>query len=159
MTGPLIVVSALVGYLLASLFSGASAFGLQPTLGSTFIAVLLSAIMAAAFAFIVSFFAKTFGGQGDFALGLAASTLAFVPSYVGQALSGLPWIGWLLAIGLGIYGLVLLWRIIPIYLGVPAGKRVVHYVVTLIVAIVVAVILGSVVGGGTAMHHAGMDAT
>lgn len=155
LTAPLIVVSAVVAYVLGSLFSGASALGLQPTLGSMLMGIVLGAISAALVALIVSFLAQAFGGKGGFARGLAATTLAFVPGYVGQALSSLPWIGWLLAIGLGIYGLVLLWRIIPSYLEVPAGRRVAHYVVTLLTAIVVMVILGAMFGGGAAMHHGG----
>jgi hypothetical protein len=96
-------------------------------------------------AFIYSAIAGSFGGKSDFALGLAATTLAFVPGYVGQALSWLPWIGFLVAIGLFIYSLVLLWRILPLYLEVPDAKRAVHYVVSLIACIVVMFILGAVV--------------
>jgi hypothetical protein len=72
--------------------------------------------------------------------------LAFVPGYVGQALVWLPWLGGLLSFGLAIYGLVLLWRIIPIYLEVPDGKRTAHYVVSLLASIVVMLVIGSVVG-------------
>src|SRR5690606_6684857 len=45
---------------------------------------------------------------------------------------GLPWIGFLLAFGLFIYSLVLLWRIIPIYLEVPVGRRAGHYIATIV---------------------------
>jgi hypothetical protein len=78
-----------------------------------------------------------FGGRHNFAYGLAATTLAFVPGYVGQAIAWLPWIGGLLALGLFIYALVLLWRIIPSYLGVTDSKRLVHYVLSLVATVLV----------------------
>jgi hypothetical protein len=46
---------------------------------------------------------------------------------------------------LGIFSLVQLWKIIPIYLEVPDGKRASHYIVSLIATIVVMVIIGMVV--------------
>ena len=96
----------------------------------------LGAIGAGAFAFILAAFAGTFGGKNSFALGLAAMTLAFVPGYIGQALVWLPWIGGLLAFGLGIFSLIQLWKIIPIYLEVPDSKRTVHYVASFVATIV-----------------------
>ncbi len=112
------------------------------------------AIAIGVVSFIVSGLSQAFGGKGGFALGLAAATLAFVPGYVGQALAYLPWIGGLLALGLGIYGLVLLWRIIPIYLEVPAAKRVVHYILSIVASIVAMIIISTVLGGS--MMGAGM---
>jgi len=154
LTGPLIVTAAMIAYVLGLLGSGMSPFGIRPTLLSAAFGVVMGAVAISIVAFLFSTFAKAFGGRGDFALGLAAATLAFVPGYVGQALSGLPWLGGLLALGLMIYGLVLLWRIIPIYLEVPAGKRAAHYIVSLIASIVaifvLSALLGNVFGGGMA---------
>ena len=146
LTAPLIVASALIAYVLGMV--GGGPFGIRPTLMSTVMSMVAGGAAIAIVSFIVSGLSKAFGGKGSFALGLAAASLAFVPGYLGQALVYLPWIGGLLALGLGIYGLVLLWRIIPIYLEVPASKRVVHYVVTLIASIVAMVVISSVIGGG-----------
>lgn len=137
LTGPLIILAAVFGYLIGVLGSDASAFGLRPTLLSTLLGIVFSAIAAGVVAFIVSTLAGMFGGKSSFALGLAATSLAFVPSYLGQALGWLPWIGGFVVLGLLIYALVLLWRIIPIYLEVPAGKRVGHYILSLVATIVV----------------------
>jgi hypothetical protein len=145
LTGPLIVASIVLAYLIGLTGSEASAFGLRPTLASSLLNLMASAVTAAVVAFIYSTTAGSFGGKPDFALGLAATTLAFVPGYLGQALGWLPWIGFLLAIGLFIYSLVLLWRILPIYLEVPESKRAMHYVVSLIACIVVMFVLGAVV--------------
>jgi hypothetical protein len=122
-----------------------SVFGLRPTLMSALLGIVLGACAVALTSFIFSLFASVFGGKKSFALGLAAITLALVPGYVGQALSGVPFIGWLLTLGLAIYSLVLLWRIIPLYLKVPDGKRAPHYIVSLIACIVASFVLSSVV--------------
>src|SRR5690606_6083547 len=86
------------------------------------------------------------GGKRHFALGFAAVTLAAVPAFVGQALAPVPWIGWLLSFGLGIYSLVLLWRIIPLYLEVPDAKRALHYIVSLIACIIVSLLVSAIAG-------------
>jgi hypothetical protein len=57
-------------------------------------------------------------------------------------------IGWLLGLGLLIYGLVLLWRIIPIYLGVPAEKRAPHYALSLIACVVALAVISAIASGG-----------
>ena len=146
LTGPLIVASAVVAYLLSLLSGDSSMFGMfRPTLMSTAFGIVMGAIGAGIIAFIFSALAGAFGGKNNFALGLAAITLAFVPGYVGQALAWLPWVGRLLAFGLGIFSLVQLWKIIPIYLEVPDGKRATHYIVSLVATIVVMVIIGTVV--------------
>lgn len=146
LTGPLIVVSAVVSYLLSLVFADSAMFPmLQPTILSTVGTIITGAITAGIVAFIFSTLAGTFGGKSSFALGLAATTLAFVPGYVGQALSWLPWIGSLMALGLAIFALVLLWKIIPVYLEVPDGKRTMHYIVSIVVTIIVMLIIGRIV--------------
>lgn len=153
LTGPLIVASALIAYLLG--FLGGGPFGIRPTIASTLLSIIAGGVAITVVTFIFSGLASVFGGKHDFARGLAATTLAFVPGYVGQALSTLPWIGWLISIGFLVYGLVLLWRIIPIYLDVPAEKRAPHYSLSLIASVVAMVVISAVLGGG--MMGRGMD--
>jgi hypothetical protein len=148
LTGPLVVAAAIVAYLLAFLGSGESILGLsRPTLVSTLLQIVMGAVVAAVVALIFSALAGAFRGKDSFALGLAATTLAFVPGYLGQALSTLPWIGGLLMLGLLIWSLVLLWRIIPIYLEVPEATRAAHYIVSLLVCIVASLVISTVIGG------------
>lgn len=144
LTGPLIVLTAVLGYVIGWFGSGASAFGFRPTLVYTIVAMLMSAVAAGVVAFVVSALAGMFGGKSSFARGLAATSLAFVPGYLGQALNWLPWIGWLVALGLGIYALMLLWRIIPVYLDVPDGKRTAHYIASLVTIIVTMIVISAV---------------
>jgi hypothetical protein len=147
LTGPLIVATAIISYLLGTLRGDAGMFGFRPTLASTVLSIVALALAAGVVAFVVSALAAAFRGKSSFPLALAATTLAFVPGYVGSALSGLPWIGFLLSIGLFIYSLVLLWRIIPIYLEVPVGSRAGHYVVSLLTCFVAMLVINVTVGG------------
>ncbi len=158
LTVPLIVASTVIAYLIGLTGSDASLLGqFRPTLGSSLLSLVVGAIAAGVVAFIVGFFAGMFGGKNSFALGLAATSLAFVPGYLGNALSWLPGIGGLLSLGLGIWGLVLLWKIIPIYLEVPDAKRAVHYIVSLVTCIVAFFVLGMVFGG--VLYGAGARST
>ena len=163
LTAPLIVGAALIAYVLGLLGAGLSLLGFRPTLVSTLVSIVAGGVAIAIVSLIFSAFASMFGGRGSFALGLAATTLAFVPSYVGQALSTLPWIGWLLALGLAIYGLVQLWRIIPLYLQVPPSKRAAHYIVSLIASIAAIYVLSTftgsrLAGSGMGPRYPGMAA-
>lgn len=144
LTGPLIIITAVLGYIIGSFSVGTSPFSIRPTLVYTLVTVIMSAIAAGVVALIVSALAGMFGGKSSFARGLAATSLAFVPGYLGQALNWLPWIGTLLALCLFVYALILLWRIIPLYLDVPDSKRTPHYVVTLIATIVTMIIISIV---------------
>ena len=144
LTGPLIVGAGILSYVVGFFGAGSSMFGFRPTLMATLVTMVTSAIAAGVVAFVVSALAGMFGGKASFARGLAATSLAFVPGYLGQVLNWLPWIGTLVALALFVYALVLLWRIIPLYLDVPDGKRTGHYITTLLASIVVMILVSTV---------------
>lgn len=147
LTGPLIVFAAVGAYIFGLLGSDVSLFGqFRPTIVSTILTMISSAIAAGVVAFVFSAMAGAFGGKNDFAHGLAATSFAFIPSYLGQAVTWLPWIGGWLAFGLFIYGFVLLWKVLPIYLAVPDGKRAAHYILSLVLSIVAMVIFSMTIG-------------
>jgi len=147
LTVPLIIFAAVGAYIFGFLGGDLSFLGrFRPTIVSTILTMITSAIAAVVIAFVVSALAGAFGGKNSFALGLAATTFAFIPGYVGQAVAWLPWVGGLLAFGLFIYGMVLLWKIIPIYLNVPDGKRTGHFILSLLAAIVAMFILSMTIG-------------
>lgn len=144
--GPLILIAAIGGYVFGFLGSSVSLFGVRPTLMSTVGTIITSAIGAAVFAFVVSALSGMFGGKKAFALGLAATAFASIPGYLGQAVMWLPWVGGLIALGLSIYALILLWKVIPVFLEVPDSNRVGHYIASLIATIVVMIILSVTIG-------------
>jgi len=69
-----------------------------------------------------------------------------VPSLLGQILGTLPYVGWIIALGLGLYSLVLLYRAIPVFLNVSLENRVKHFILFMISAFVVSVVLNMTVG-------------
>jgi len=146
LTGPLVVAAPLVAWLLRLVISGI--VGARLPIAWMIMAIINGAIAVTIVTFIAASLASVFGGRYDFGRGLAATTLAFVPGFVGQALSGLPWIGWLIGLACAIYALVLLWRILPVYLEVPDEKRAPHYAASLIASGVAMVIVSAIMFGG-----------
>jgi hypothetical protein len=99
-------------------------------------------------AFILALLAGVFKGNNNFDKAFAAVSLTAVPSYAGVVLGTLPWIGGLLSLGLLIYALILLYRIIPDYLAVPPGSRVWHFISSMVAVFVVSLLLASIFGVG-----------
>lgn len=140
LTVPLVVASVVVAFALSAVFG--RGLGL---IGSIRLLLALLVDFAAA-AWLFSFFAGRFGGRMSFDGGLAAVTFALMPALVGRALLPLPLIGWLLSIGLAIYGLVLLYQDQPVFLSVPEDKRRIHFAASFITCFVVGMIVGAVFG-------------
>jgi hypothetical protein len=122
------------------------------------VAAVVSLFVAA---YLFSFFAGVFKGKQDFNKGMAAVSLAAIPAYVGGILGPLPWVGWLVSLALSVVTLMFLYKLIPLYLGVPQDKRIPHYVVSLIATVGVAFVVNMVLGLGAystgALHTAGED--
>lgn len=146
LTGPLVVASGLLGYVLDVIFPNRMPFIANTSILEMLIGIVVAAVAAVVVAFVVAVLAGLFKGKNSFPLALAATSLAFVPGYLGNALIHVAWVGWLLSLGLGIYGLVLLWRILPKYLEVPGASRIGHYILSLVISIVAFFILATVVG-------------
>jgi len=108
--------------------------------------ILMAVAGIALWTVVLNFFAAQFGGKSDTNRAFAAVSLAMVPGLVGNVLGVLPWIGWLVAIGLGIYSLVLLYRIVPLAFSLPEESRVKHYVASFLSVVVAMMILSSILG-------------
>jgi hypothetical protein len=120
-----------------------------------FLSVILMALSITLWSLVVNFFAGTFNGTSDFDRSFAAVSLTAVPAMVGNVLGELPWIGWLLSLGLGIYSLVLLYQIIPLAFSLPEDNRVKHFVVSLLSMMVATMLIGSIFGGAMINRSAG----
>ncbi|MEE9325806.1 MAG: Yip1 family protein [Cocleimonas sp.] len=142
LTGPLILVSVIISALLTWLF------GAQGGIGFLLLSLIAAVISIFIASFIFSYLASFFKGEYDFNKGFAALSLAAIPAYIGGAFGGLPFIGWLISIGLGIVSLVFLYQIIPLYLKIPEDKRVVHFVVSLIATFISVLIINLIFGVG-----------
>ena len=146
LTLPLVLVSAVVTSLLAWVFSSYMPSGI----GATLMRIIMSFVGISMASFVFSYAASMFGGKHDFSKGFAALSLAAIPGLIGSMLGALPFVGMLLSLGLGILGLVYLYKIIPSYLEVPQAKRVVHFIVSLLVSFVLMAGLGMLLGLGDA---------
>ena len=143
---PLYVAAALIGMVLAWLTGGSFGTG-AVSVGSLIYAVVMTLIFTFVVAFLLDFFAGVFGGEKSFDRAYALVGLVAVIMATGNALGSVRFIGWLLNLGLAIYGLILMYRFIPQFLGVPEDKRVLHIISTIVSAMVISFILGLIFGG------------
>jgi hypothetical protein len=95
---------------------------------------------------IAAYLAGMMGGKNDINRAVTMLFWISVPSMLGQILGTLPFVGWVLSLGLGVYSLVLLYRAIPIFLGVPIEDRVKYFIFFLIASFVVSIVLGMTLG-------------
>ena len=147
---PAIVSSVLLTAIFGWVFSSYTLFGNNGGVVSTILSLIMAFVGIALAAYIFSYFAGVFKGKSDFSKAFAALSLTAVPGYIGNVLGTLPMVGLLFSLGLGIYSLVLLYKIIPNYLEVPEEKRTIHFVVSLLSTFILMVILAFVLGAGSA---------
>ncbi len=157
LTIPLIVAAGLLTWVLSHLFGGYYVFGGGFGLGLVITMMVFWAVGIALFTVIITYLARFFKGEADLAHGLAAVSLAGVPSWIGVVLSTLPGLGWLLQLGLAIYGLVLLYKLIPLYLKVPQSARIGHFIATLVCGMVAGVVLSILLAGPMMGRHGPME--
>jgi len=151
LTVPMIVSAIIIGWLLSVLLGGFFYYGYgRGVVLGLIVGLIAAGISIVVLGFVVSALAGVFGGQANFDRAFAGVSLAMIPSWVGTALGGIPWIGWLLQLAGSIIGLVFLYKIIPLAVRVPADKRVVHFVLTLVTVFVINIILGAIFGLGAA---------
>jgi hypothetical protein len=108
--------------------------------------VILYIISIVILGWIAGYLAGIFGGKNDMGKALAMVFWISIPSLAGQVLGTLPYVGWIIALGLGLYSLVLLYKAIPLFLNVPLEERVKHFILFMIGAFVVSVLLNMSLG-------------
>jgi hypothetical protein len=129
---PILIVSAILGYLLA------------------FAVVYL-------IAFIIDALAPTFNSEKHMPSALKLTAYSYTPSWVAGIFSIIPVLGGLLALIAGLYGLYLLYLGIPTLMRTPQDKVMGYTIVIVICAIVVSLVLGFIIAaivGGLALSFA-----
>jgi hypothetical protein len=150
LTGPLLVVNVVLSVILSRIMGTMSAY----TLGANWFTGLLLGLVLAALAFAVAvfvfnFLAGMFGGKPDFSRAFAAISLAAIPAWIAGIIgSAIPWLGGLISLAGAIVSLVFVYQVMPLALGIPDNKRVVHFVASLVVILVINLIIGRVLGMG-----------
>lgn len=153
LTLPLIVGAFVLAGVVAFIMPGWSWLG---SMGAWISALIGQLIGFGIFTFLLTTLAGNFGGEKDFDRGLMAATLGTIPGLWGTVAGQVSWIGPLLGLVLMVLALVYIWRVIPVFLGVPDGRRAGHYALTIILYIVVMIILSTVLGIGR-MSSPGLD--
>jgi len=95
-------------------------------------------------AFIADALAPSFGGTKDMNQAVKLTAYTFTASWIGSVLGIIPFIGWLLALLLALYGLYILYLGLPKLMKNPADKTIVYEIVLIIVAIIVYVVIGAI---------------
>jgi hypothetical protein len=159
-TLPVGVAAFLIGFVLSLITGGALMYGAA---ASAPLLVLVAMAWSIGFLFVAAwvfdFFAGNFGGTRSFDQAFALLSLGMIPSVLGGILNAIPWIGWLLSLAASIYAIVLIYRWVPLFLGVPQEKRMVHFIVSLLVCFVINLVGAMVIGGAaaTSMIMSGYD--
>ncbi len=121
--------------LLGTMTAGVFLFSLLWSIGWTFV-----------IAFIFEYLSGMFEGKRGFDAAYAVVALAVVPAAAGSALAPLPWLGWLISLAGSIYSLMLAYRFLPVFLGIPEPARVKHFVLSIIAALVVNILVSFTIG-------------
>jgi len=151
LTGPLIAGSVLFSVIFSRTVGGFGYLGYH----SNFFAAIFWGLVMAALGFIISVFAfnilaGVFKGNSNFPRAFAAVSLAAIPSWIASVLGALiPMIGFLIMLAGAITSLVFMYRIMPLALGVPENKRLVHFITSLVSILVINIVIGSIIGVGS----------
>jgi hypothetical protein len=108
-------------------------------------------------AFITDALAGSFGGTKDMNQAVKLTAYTFTASWIGSVFGIIPFLGWLLAFLMAIYGLYILYLGLPKLMKNPADKTIVYEIVIIIVAIIVMVVISTIGGlfAGAGMLGAG----
>jgi hypothetical protein len=143
---PVYVIAFAVGAVV-SMITGGSFLYAGFTVGLFVFSLIWTMAWTLVIAFILDYVAGVFDAERNYDRVYALVALAIVPAALGNAVGALPWLGWLLSLGLGIYSLMLAYRFVPVFIdGLPEASRVKHFVVSIIAAIVVNVVVSMMLG-------------
>lgn len=146
LAAPMVVIAAVLTTVFGALFGTAPIGGIGGFILYLIFMLVIGGLRLAIIGAAFGLLAGKFGGNSSFDEGFAIATLAAVPAFAGMVLGTIPWIGWIIALALSIYSLVLLYRGLPVFLDIPQEKRVAHFVVGLIVAIVASFVVSLIIG-------------
>jgi hypothetical protein len=156
--GYIAIVAALpvIAHFIKNSLIGTGAFGITVRLpiGMGIVAMVLQYVLALVMvyllALIISALAPTFGGQKDQVQALKTVAYSWTAGWVAGIAVILPWLGWLIAIAGGIYGIYLLYLGLPETMKCPPDKAGGYTAVSVIIAIVLGwilyLIIASVIG-------------
>jgi Yip1 domain len=110
----------------------------QGRFGAILVGLLAGAISFLVVVFAINLLAGIFQGKPNFSRTFAAISLAAIPAWLAGIVGAVvPWAGPLITLSGAIVTLVFVYKIMPLALEVPDGKRILHFVVSIVVVIVI----------------------
>ena len=151
LTGPLLLANVILTALLSRITGGYAYIGYHSSLfANLFWGIVMAVLGLIISVFVFNFLAGKFKGNSNFSRAFAAVSLAAIPSWIAGVLGALiPGIGFLIMLAGGIMSLYFMYKIMPMALGVPDDKRLVHFILSLVSIIILNMIVGSVIGFST----------
>jgi Yip1 domain len=95
---------------------------------------------------ILAALAPSFGGKNDSMNALKLFVFAGTPSWIGMALSKIPYLGVLIMIAGAVYAIYLFWQHVAEAMSIPADKKVGYVVVSILVLAVIYIVIGAIGG-------------
>ena len=135
-------------------FMGTMRFGIGAGLTNMVVGYILALVGVFVLMLIVDALAPTFGGQKNQVQALKTVAYAYTASWVAGVAQIVPWLGMLIMLIAGLYGIYLLYLGLPHTMKAPQDKAVGYTVVVIIVAIVIGFVISLVVGTVTGMGAA-----
>lgn len=151
----LAAIPAIFGFLKMSLigvsmpFAGTMRIGVMAGLANMVVIYGLSLLMVYVMALIINALAPTFDAQKDPTQALKTVAYAYTASWIAGFAQILPWLGVLIGIAGGIYGIYLLYLGLPHTMKCPPHKAAGYTVVAIIIAIVLGFVVGLLAGAIT----------
>jgi len=155
LTGPVLIANVVLSIFLSRMTGGFAYIGYHGSLLTNLFWGLVTAGLGLIITvFVFNFLAGIFKGNGNFSRAFAAVSLAAIPSWIAGILGALiPGIGMLIMLAGGIMSLYFMYKIMPLALGVPDDKRLVHFILSLVAIVVLNIIVGSVIGLGSVANN------
>jgi Yip1 domain len=142
---PLAALSAVMQFIKLSVFGvGFITFGMGLGIAMAVFHFVMAFIAVIVIAFITDALAPSFGGTKDMNQAVKVTAYTFTASWIGSVFGIIPWVGFLLAFLIGLYGLYILYLGLPRLMKNPAEKTIIYEIVIVIVAIVVMFVIGAV---------------
>lgn len=138
---PLAAVAA-VGTLLKAVLAGSI---LGALLGAI-VGVILTCVGVFVVAKIIEFLTPQFGGSPDALAALKLAAFAPTASWIAQALSFIPAIGWLITLAGGLYSLYVYYLGAPVVARVAPDKALIFTISVIVAAVVVYAVIGMIAG-------------
>ena len=150
---PLAALAAVAGFISSALigttlpFTGATfRMPIGWAIGMLIYQLVMSVVAVFVLGFIIDLLAPSFGGTKNFNQAIKVAAYSYTAGWLGAVLGIIPWVGWLLALLVSLYGFYLLFLGLPRVMKNPPEKSIGYTIVVVIVAIVVGFVISAVAG-------------